>query len=106
LIEIEPGLTPQEEAMAGLDDHTHIVIQSLLRVHVPRVELAHPLVCHDLSPPTHRFSVVGKPLVEAQHPLSHLGQPEDMVNVAIYLVSDESGGTDSIFPFDGGRTAQ
>jgi NAD(P)-dependent dehydrogenase (short-subunit alcohol dehydrogenase family) len=46
-------------------------------------------------------------LVEAQHPLGRLGQPEDMVNVAIDLASDESGWvTDDIFPIDGGRIAQ
>ena len=46
-------------------------------------------------------------LVEAQHPLGRLGQPEDMMNVAIDLASDESGWvTDGIFPIDGGRIAQ
>jgi NAD(P)-dependent dehydrogenase (short-subunit alcohol dehydrogenase family) len=46
-------------------------------------------------------------LVEAQHPLGRLGQPEDIVNLAIYLASDESGWvTGGIFPIDGGHTAQ
>ena len=46
-------------------------------------------------------------VVEEQHPLGRLGQPEDIVNLAIYLASDESGWvTGAIFPVDGGRTAQ
>jgi NAD(P)-dependent dehydrogenase (short-subunit alcohol dehydrogenase family) len=46
-------------------------------------------------------------LVESQPPLGRLGQPEDIVNVAIYLASEESGWmTGGMFPIDGGRTAQ
>jgi NAD(P)-dependent dehydrogenase (short-subunit alcohol dehydrogenase family) len=46
-------------------------------------------------------------LVGAQHPLGRLGQPEDIVNLAIDLASDESGWvTDDIFPIDGERIAQ
>lgn len=40
------------------------------------------------------------------HPLGRLGQPEDIVGVAVYLASDESSWvTGSIFPVDGGYLA-
>jgi NAD(P)-dependent dehydrogenase (short-subunit alcohol dehydrogenase family) len=44
--------------------------------------------------------------VLAQHPLGRLGTAEDIVNLAVYLASDESAWvTGAIFPIDGGRTA-
>jgi NAD(P)-dependent dehydrogenase (short-subunit alcohol dehydrogenase family) len=40
------------------------------------------------------------------HPIGRVGTPEDIVNLAVYLASDESSWvTGSIFTIDGGRTA-
>ncbi|WKB37313.1 SDR family oxidoreductase [Terrilactibacillus sp. S3-3] len=41
------------------------------------------------------------------HPIGHLGEPEDIANIALFLASDESKfATGSEFVVDGGYTAQ
>jgi NAD(P)-dependent dehydrogenase (short-subunit alcohol dehydrogenase family) len=41
------------------------------------------------------------------HPLARLGTPEDIAYCALYLASDESSWvTGTVFPVDGGFTAQ
>lgn len=43
----------------------------------------------------------------AQHPLGHLGEPEDVAHAAVYLASDESRWvTGVLLPVDGGYTAR
>jgi hypothetical protein len=46
LIEIKSCLTAQKDTVAGLDHHTHIVIELLMRIDVPGVELAEAFVLH------------------------------------------------------------
>ena len=59
-----------------------------------------PMTAELLQDPERRQRVM------AQHPLGRLGTAEDIVNLAVYLASDESSWvTGAIFPVDGGRTA-
>ena len=46
-------------------------------------------------------------LVRQAHPIGRIGTSEDIAYLALYLASDESSWvTGSIFPIDGGYTAQ
>jgi NAD(P)-dependent dehydrogenase (short-subunit alcohol dehydrogenase family) len=59
-----------------------------------------PMTAEFLQEPERRHQAI------AQHPLGRLGTAEDIVDLAVYLASDESSWvTGSIFTVDGGRTA-
>src|SRR4029453_1780584 len=46
MVEIQASLATHEEAVTSLDDHTQVVVQSLVRIHVPWIKWAQTLMLH------------------------------------------------------------